>query len=372
MSPEGISQELYYQIALSLVPGVGPVMAKSLIGYCGGAEAVFTEKKSRLAKIPYVGKTSVDSITAFHDFEMVDQEIQFIERSGIRAIPFGSNDYPLRLRQEMDSPLVLYSKGNTNLNHHRIVGIVGTRKNTFQGAEITRKIVEGLKKYDVIIASGLAYGIDICAHKACLEFDIPTIGVVAHGLDILYPGHHKAYAKKMVETGGAVLSEHISGTALNPDLFPRRNRIVAALCDCIIVIESKGSGGSMITAEIASGYNRDVFAVPGRPTDLMSEGCNALIKNLKAALCESAEDIAHGMNWDLPEKFNTVPRQTEMFMELNAEEKKVMDILIQKETCFDDIFLETQIPVSKLSFILLDMEMRGLLRSMPGKKYAKG
>jgi DNA processing protein len=371
MSLEGNQQELYYQMALSLVPGVGPVMGKSLIGYCGSAEAVFTEKKSRLAKIPYIGNTSAEAIYSFRDFELVDRELEFIHKNKIRTICFTSPEYPLRLKQEMDSPLVLFVHGKADLNHHRMVAIVGTRKNTPFGADVARSMVEGLKKYDPNIVSGLAYGIDICAHKACLEFDVPTIAVVAHGLDIIYPGHHRGHAKKIIEQGGAIVSEHFSGTALNPDLFPRRNRIVAALSDCTLVVESKGSGGSMITAVIAASYNRDVFAVPGRPTDPMSEGCNLLIKNLKAAMCESAEDIASGMNWELPDN-KTVQRaaQATLFAELSPEENTVVNILIGGEKIFDDIFMQSQIPVNKLNYLLLDLELRGLLRSLPGKRYA--
>ncbi len=370
MVVEGNAEELYYQMALSLVPGVGPVAGKSLIGYCGSAAAVFAEKKSRLERIPYIGQTHVESIFSFKEFDIIDRELEFIESNKIRAIHYTSAEYPLRLKQELDSPLVLFVRGDIDLNHARIIAIVGTRKNTFWGTEITRKIVEDLKKYNVHIVSGLAYGIDICAHKACLEFGIPTMGVVAHGLDILYPGHHRSHAKKMIENGGALISEHFSGTALNPDLFPRRNRIVAALSDCTLVVESMGSGGSMITAEIASGYNRDVFAVPGRPSDPMSEGCNLLIKKLKAALCENADDIAREMNWELPDsKSDNRKPQIPLFQELNEEEKKIADFLMNEEKVLDDIFIQTEIPLSKLSYLLLDMEMRGILRAMPGKRY---
>lgn len=363
------NSELYYYMALSLVPGIGPIAGKTLIGYCGGAEAVFTEKKSILSKMPGIGPIGAATISKFKDFDLVDDELKFMEENNIRGIYFQSADYPVRLKQEHDSPLVIYVKGNTDFNHQRIVGIVGTRKNTHYGAEITKKIVEGLSAYNIYTISGMAYGIDICAHKYSIEFGIPSIAVVAHGLDTLYPGQHTSHAKKMIESGGAIVSEHMSKTDLNPDLFPRRNRIVAGMCDALLVVESQKRGGSMITAEIASGYNKDVFAVPGRATDPMSEGCNELIKSLKAALCESALDLANGMNWTTNQSEHEKPNQLMMFQTLTEDEKKLIECLHNKDRQFDDLLFETQIPVNKLSFLLLDMEMKGLLSSLPGKRY---
>lgn len=358
-------------MALSMVPGVGPVTSKSLIAYCGSAEAVFREKKTRLEKVPYVGVIHAAAISGFQKFELIEREIAFIEKHKIRAIHCNAPEYPLRLKQALDSPLVLYVKGNANLNPPRIIAIVGTRKNTVAGAEITRRIVEGLKPYGVAVISGLAYGIDIHAHKSCLEHNMSTMAVVAHGLDTVYPEEHSHYAAKMAEQQGAVISEHFSGTALNPDLFPRRNRIVAALCDCILVVESKLRGGSMITAEIAASYNRDVFAVPGKPTDAQSEGCNFLIKNLKAGLCENATDIARAMNWDLPEASKNPATSTpDLFRELSDDEKTIIEHLQPANLHFDQLLLSTKIPLNKLSFVLLEMEMKGMLKTLPGKRFA--
>lgn len=362
--------ELYYQIALSQVPGVGPVMSKHLIGYCGGAEAVFKEPKSTLARIPGVGELSAGSIYSYSQFDSIEKELDFIQTNNIRAIHYSSPDYPLRLKQELDSPIVLYVKGETDLNHSRMVAIIGTRKNTNLGAEITRKFVEEFAPYNVHIISGLAYGIDIAAHKASIEYNVPTIAVVAHGLDTLYPGQHRAHASKMIEAGGCIVSEHISGTALNPDLFPRRNRIVAALCDCVIVVESQKRGGSMITAEIASSYNRDVFAVPGSPIAPMSEGCNYLIKSLKAGLCESAQDVTNGMNWELSNSPIPKSTQSELFNNFTDRERSIVEILQNGDKTYDELFICSQIPVNSLSFMLLDFEMRGIIRSMPGKRYS--
>lgn len=363
-------QELFYQIALVCVPGVGPVAGKTLISYCGSAEAVFTSSKKLLAKIPGVGPVSAQAIQAYTDFSIPENEMRFIIQHNIRGIHYNSPEYPLRLKQNMDSPLVLFVKGDTNLNHDKIVGIVGTRKCSPYGVEMTRRIIEGLKPHNAYIISGLAFGIDICAHKYAMDMDMPTMGVVGHGLDILYPGQHKNHARRMIEQGGAVISEFFSGTPLNKDLFPRRNRIVAGLCDALIVVESMARGGSMITAEIANSYNRDVFAVPGRATDPMSEGCNLLIKNLKAAICENATDISNGMNWYLPEDLKPGrPVQNTLLLELNDTEKLIVNALNNSEKHYDDLLFETQIPVSKLSYTLLDLEMKGLLKALPGKKY---
>lgn len=345
-------------------------MAKHLLGYCGSAEAVFLEKKSSLARIPGVGEFSAKAIYHFSNFSRIDQEIDFIEKNQIRAIHFSSDEYPLRLKQELDSPLVLFVKGNTDLNHPRMVAVVGTRRNTLEGADFTHKLIQELSEYNVQIVSGLAYGIDISAHKASLEFNVPTIAVVAHGLDNLYPFQHRSHATQMVDNGGCVVTEHFSGTALNPDLFPRRNRIVAALCDCIVVVESQIKGGSMITAEIASSYNRDVFAVPGSPFAPMSEGCNYLIKSLKAVLCENAKDIAQCMNWEIDSSPQTKIKQVDIFQELSEPEKSVITILTNGPKNYDELFISSQIPVNTLSFMLLDMEMRGLVRSLPGKRYS--
>jgi DNA processing protein len=357
-------------MSLSLVPRVGPILGKLLIGYCGSAEAVFSEKKTILNKIPGVGKIAAEAVYNFKNFELVDRELEFMATHHIRGIHYFSDEFPLRLKQELDSPLVLFVRGETNFNHSRIVGIVGTRSATAAGLEATRNLVEELKEYKVHTISGLALGIDICAHKASIEHKIPTMGVVAHGLDQLYPFRHASHANTMIESGGSILSEHFSGTALNPDLFPRRNRIVAAMCDCLVVVESKIRGGSMITAEIASSYNRDVFALPGRPCDIMSQGCNYLIKSLKAQLCENATDIAKGMNWEIhTNKKGKKARQAELFAQLNETETHIAQLFTEGQKHYDEILANCTLPVHKLSYVLLELEMKGALRSLPGNRY---
>ncbi len=361
--------ETHHLMALSQVPGLGPVAGRTLIRYCGTAEAVFKEKKRALIKIPGIGKTVIDSLYQKGSRKKIENEARFVEDQKIAVIPFNSHDYPTRLKQIMNSPLLLFVKGQTNLNHPRITAIVGTRKNTIHGSKITAEIVSGLGIYNSITLSGLALGIDACAHRSSIENKIPTVAVVAHGLDMIYPAKHAALAEEMVANGGAIISECFSGTELHPDMFPRRNRIVAGLCDALIVAESMVKGGSMITASIAHSYNRDVFAVPGRKSDKMSEGCNYLIKSLRAAMCESAEDLANGMNWETP----GTPKHKQMvlFENLNETEQIIIEKLqAEQPVHIDTLLTKTNLPLSKLTVALLELEMKGIINNMPGKTYA--
>jgi len=360
--------ELFYLLSLSQIPGIGPISGKTLISHCGSAEAVFKEKKRILEKIPGIGSMGAAAIRQETGAYAAEKEIKFIEQSCIRVLPYTSPDYPIRLKQILDSPLLLFVKGSTELNPMRTCAIVGTRKNTADGTQTTRNIVSGLKQHACHIISGLAFGIDIIAHKTAVDEQIPTIAVVAHGLDMVYPLRHKSVADKMLASGGAIVSELFSGTPLHPDLFPRRNRIVAGMSDAVVVIESMIRGGSMITAQIAHSYDRDVFAVPGKPDDKMSEGCNYLIKNLKAGLCENANDIARGMNWDLGSVKHTNIQTTLMF-DLSPEEKLIMDCLKGKSRHFDELLLSTGLPMSRLTLMLLEMEMKQMVSSLPGKMY---
>ena len=362
--------ELLYLLSLSQINGIGPVSGKTMISFCGSAEAVFREKSRALEKIPGIGKSGAAAIKAASDRGRAEQEMAFMEKNGIQAISYTDPDYPIRLKQVLDSPLVLFIKGNADLNHHRIAGIVGTRKNTQDGSHITREIVKGLKPHDCHVISGLAHGIDTVAHKACIENDIPTMAVLAHGLDMIYPLKNQQVAEKMLDAGGAIITEFFSGTDLHPDLFPRRNRIVAGMCDALLVVESMIKGGSMITAQIAHSYDRDVFAVPGKPGDIMSEGCNYLIKSLKAALCEDANDIARGLNWDTLEGSQPKKQyQYEMFLNLTPEERLITEQLSGRELHIDELMLSTGLPAGRLTLLLLELEMKGLIRALPGKQY---
>lgn len=356
-------------LALSRVQGIGPVISRSLISFFGSAEQVFRESPERLALIPGIAATNARAIRNFRDWAAIEKEIHFVDKNGIRALPFTHSDYPQRLNQIPDGPIVLFAKGGTNLNHTRFVSIVGTRRNTQHGAAICERIVQELKDLNVYVVSGLAIGIDICAHRACNANDIPNLGVVAHGLDQIYPYGHRKDATEMIAKGGGIISDFFSGTKMVPDLFPRRNRLVAGLCDALLVVESQGRGGSMITAGLASGYNRDVFAVPGRVTDPMSAGCHLLVRNLKAGLCTSAVDLAYGMNWEFPDRKTKEAAQGSLFVELNEEEKRVAGILRKGELAYDSLLQRCKLPVNKLTYTLFELEMKNVVRVLPGKVY---
>ena len=281
------SSSLIYNIGVTLLPGVGSKTAKNLIAYCGSSEAVFSEKKSRLEKIPGIGSLLVETISNSDiqkdALERAEKEILFIEKENIVPLFFTEDGFPKRLKECADSPVLLYTKGAMHLNAERIISIVGSRKSTAYGKKICEQVVDAFAPYNILILSGLAYGIDICAHRASLKNNLSTVGVLAHGLDNLYPAEHYNTSEKMLEKGGLV-SEFMSQTKMNPEYFPRRNRIVAGMADATVVIEATVKSGALITAEIANSYDRDVFAVPGRLDDASSDGCNLLIKANKAML----------------------------------------------------------------------------------------
>ncbi|MBC7886069.1 MAG: DNA-protecting protein DprA, partial [Saprospiraceae bacterium] len=281
------TQDILYLIALTKLPKVGPVIAKNLISYCGGVEEVFKVGKKSLLKIPGIGQAVTENFDTVGAMKLAEKEMKFIEKNHINVLSYLDEDYPKRLSNFDSSPVILYYKGNVNLNHHRTVAIVGTRRPSEYGKIMCDRIIEGLLSYNVLLVSGLAFGVDAAAHRKCVETGIPTLGILGHGLDIIYPSEHKALSKKMIENGG-VLTEFPSETKPDRENFPMRNRIIASISDVVVVIESKRKGGSIITAEFANEYNKDVFAVPGSVTDELSEGCNKLIKQNKAHLIESA------------------------------------------------------------------------------------
>ena len=362
-----MEKHLFHHIALTKIPLVGAVVAKNLIAYCGSASAVFGTPKRDLMRIPGIGPLLAENIIKQKIFDEVEEELRFIEKHKVRALTFLDNDYPQRLRQYNDSPLVLYYKGNADLNSSRIVSVVGTRKPSSYGRSICEELIQGLTNYNVMIISGLAYGIDVCAHKKSLEAGIETVGVLGHGLQKIYPATHKDIARKMIQQGG-LLTEYPSGTDAEREHFPMRNRIVAGMCDALIVIETNRKGGSMISAEIANGYFKDVFAVPGRPKDPHSKGCNYLIKSHKAALIESADDLVQAMSWDQ----EGVPKnqQAELFIELSSEEKVVVELLrVNEELSIDQLTMKTCTNSSQMASTLLGLEFKGMLKPLPGKRY---
>ncbi|MEO8150062.1 MAG: DNA-processing protein DprA [Bacteroidia bacterium] len=363
-------EQLKFRIAITMINNVGNVLAKNLISYCGSVEAVFKEKVSHLEKIPGVGSVVAKSVKAFHDFERAEEEIKFMEKYKITPLFFLDKEYPERLKNCMDAPVMLYYKGNANLNVQRMVAFVGTRNATEYGKQQTEKIIEDLAAYKVTVTSGLAYGIDICAHKAALKNNLDTVAVLAHGLDRIYPSMHKATAQKMLEQGG-LLTEYRSGTNPDRENFPSRNRIVAGISDAVVVMEAGARGGALITAEIANNYNRDVFALPGRVDDTYSIGCNHFIKQNKASLMESAADIVYIMGWEEKEKKKKdTPLQRNLFLELSADEKSLMDMLTENgPTSIDSLVMKSNMQVSKIAAALLNLEFNGFVKSLPGKVY---
>lgn len=363
-----MSESLKYKIALSLIPNIGDTLAKRLVAYCEGVEAVFKEKKSTLEKIPGIGSFYAGAVINQNVFKRAEEEIVFIQKNEIQPLFYLDEKYPKRLTHCEDGPVMLYFKGDVDFNTSKIISIVGTRESTEYGERVCNKLIEDLVEHDVLIVSGLAYGIDICAHKAALKNKLKTVGVFAHGLDKVYPALHKSTADKMLDCGG-LLTDFTSKTKPNPENFPRRNRIVAGISDATIVIESKKDGGSLITAEIANSYSRDVFAFPGRVGDSTSEGCNNLIKQNKAALIQSAADVIYLLGWEQT-KAKKKNIQKQLFIELKPEEEAVVNYLKEKETSnIDDLCFSTKMPMSKVSSLLLNLEFSGVVKSLPGKMY---
>ncbi|MCF8367028.1 MAG: DNA-processing protein DprA [Bacteroidales bacterium] len=359
---------LLYQIGLTLLPGVGDVLGKKLVAYCGGVEAVFRQKKSALEKIPGIGEKLVTAILSQNVLSRAEEEISFIEKNHITTLFYLEKKYPGRLKNCIDGPIMLYYKGNAEFNTQKVISIVGTRKATEYGREMCDKIVKGLREHGVLVVSGLAYGIDTCVHRASLEQKLKTVAVLGHGLDRLYPYLNTSLSEKILDQGG-LITEFMSKTKPDRENFPRRNRIIAGLADATLVVEAAKSGGALITAEIANSYNRDVFSVPGRIGDSWSEGCNFLIKTNKAHLIQSAQDIAYIMGW---QKSNEIkPKiQRELFLELTPDEERIADVLRMEDMMgIDDICLKTNLPTSKVSATLLNLEFQGLVRVLPGKVY---
>ncbi|WP_372776634.1 DNA-processing protein DprA [Mangrovibacterium sp.] len=362
------SEQLPYHIALSLIPGVGCINAKNLIAYMGSVEAIFEAKESHFKKVPGIGPVVARSIVENRDLERGKQELLFIEKHKIKTTFYLDDDYPTRLKRCVDAPLILFSKGNINWNAEKLVAIVGTRNATDYGKKVCDELISEMATRDgYAVVSGLAYGIDSAAHKASLQHGVPTWGVLAHGLDQIYPALHRSMAEKMLASGG-VITDFISDTKIERQNFLRRNRIIAGLTDATIVVESAEKGGSLVTADIAGSYNRDVFAVPGRNSDNFSKGCNTLIKQNKACLIQNLDDLEYFMGWQ--KKARTTQKiQKQLFVTLTAEEQKVMDIMSGSPVYIDQLCQQLQMPMGRVSALLLGLEFNGLVASLPGKMY---
>ncbi len=362
---------IIYKIALTLLD----VLAKNLVAYCGGEENVFSATKSQLEKTPGIGIILANSILNSKQkaLERAKEEIVFIEKHQIQILFFTDNEFPQRLKNCADSPILLYYKGNANLNAEKIVSVVGTRTPTHYGKEVTEKLIADLTDSGILVLSGLAYGIDVTAHKACIDNGLQTVGVLGHGLDRLYPNAHATIAKKMLGQGG-LLTEFMSGTKPDRENFPKRNRIVAGMCDALVIVESKKEGGSLITATIANSYNKDVFAFPGKTTDVLSEGCNALIKTNKAHLIESSADLFYIMNWNQEAasiaSANNKKSQIALLLNLSEDEQLLVNAFsTKKQLHIDELCSTTNFPISKTSSTLLQLEFSNVIKSLPGKMY---
>lgn len=360
--------ELLYRLALTLVPNIGDVHAKTLVQQFGDATSIFKARQSLLEKTEGIGEVRARSIKRFDAFHTADTELQFIEKYQIRPVFLTDEAYPKRLLNCYDSPTLLFYKGSADLNAPKLLSVVGTRTNTDYGRAFTEKLLGDLAAQQVIVISGLAYGIDAIAHKAAMRNGLPTVGVVGHGLSKIYPAQHAALAREMLAEGGGLLTEFFHDAKPDKHNFPLRNRIVAGLSDATIVVETATKGGSMITAKLADGYNRDVFAVPGRTIDKASSGCNHLIKYNKAILLTDAEELLTVLGW----KETTVKakKQRELFIELSPEEENMYRLLQTRETWhIDELHSSSGLSSSTVAAAILNLELQGILQTLPGKMY---
>ena len=362
--------DLLQVLALQKVEGVGDVMAKKLIAHCGSAGEVFKTPKNKLAAINGISSVTIANLADKSIFGKAEKELQYIQNHEIQTMYFQDDNYPMRLKHCYDGPVLLFSAGNIDLENPRIISVVGTRQITSHGTEFCRKLISDLAPLNPIIVSGFAYGVDIVAHQAAMDMGLQTIAVVAHGMSQIYPAVHKKYVRRIEENGG-FLTEFWSGGNPDKENFVRRNRIVAGMSEATIVIESAERGGSLITANLANDYNRDVFAVPGRVGDEWSAGCNKLIRENKASLIESADDLLRFMSWESVDKPAANTIQTSLFADLSEPEEAIIGILRQfaEGINVNELAIQLNIPFSKLSSQFLEMEFKGLVKCLPGGMY---
>jgi DNA processing protein len=360
--------ELFNTLALMRVEGVGDIVAKKLISHLGSAESVLQANRKQILAIEGVGEVLYRNLREQTVYKLAEAEMNFIRLNNIKVLYYQETGYPERLKHCIDGPVLLFSSGKIDFESRKTISIVGTRQMTAYGADFCRKLLEDLAPLNPVITSGFAYGVDIHAHLVAMENNLQTIGVVAHGLNQVYPKVHKKYVAKMEENGG-FLTEFWSSANPDKENFVKRNRIVAGISEATIIIESADKGGSLITANVANDYNRDVFAVPGRVTDKYSMGCNNLIKSQRANLLTNAADLIYMLNWELEEK-KKAPVQKQLFVTLEPEEQKVYDFLQQNgKELMDIIALRCEMPIYRLSSLLLTMELKGLIRPLPGKLF---
>ena len=359
-----------HQIGLSLIKNVGHITAKNLLLTFGTAEAVFQASVADLLAIPGIGVGIVREIKSGKALKEAENDLIEIQKRRINPLFYTDADFPSRLRECHDAPIIMYYKGQANLNRQRVVSIVGTRKASAYGRLLCRQLLETLRQYDVLVVSGLAFGIDVAAHQECLNQNVPTVGILGHGLDRMYPRLHESIAGKMLDQGG-LLTEFPLFTNPDKENFPKRNRIIAGMADVTIVVEAAIKGGALITAELAGSYNRDVFAFPGRSTDVYSQGCNFLIKTNRAGLINHPEDLIQMMSWEQKE-LKVKQLELPVLQTLTEEERKIVDFLHRAPARIDQIAQHVQVKQSTLTMHLLSLEMQGLIVLSPGQLYKEG
>ena len=368
-----MDKEKIYQLALSFVPGIGSVLSKQLVSYCGSAEAVFNSSKSKLNKIPRIGNVVAQAIHKNKLITEAEEEIEKAAKNNIDILFYTDKKYPQNLKKIYDAPSILYVQGNVDLNNQKIVGIVGTRKATDYGKEVVEKIIKELAIHNPLIVSGLAYGIDIHAHKFALKHNLPTVGIMGSGIDKIYPKLHQKTVSEMVENDGGIMTEYKLGTDANPKNFPARNRIIAGLSDALIVVEAAARGGALITANIADTYNKDIFAIPGNLDSKYSEGCNKLISRHRANIYTDIKNFEEIMGWETDGVSKNMSKKNFSINKENCseEEIKVLEIMESgsKEMLIDELCWLSHTPVNKIGALLLTLEFKGLVKSLPGKKF---
>ncbi|CAM1343303.1 DNA-processing protein DprA [Tenacibaculum aestuarii] len=361
------SEKLLAVLRLQATKNVGDILAKKLITAIGSVENVFKEKPHVLHKINGIGTQVTQHLFDDNNLKRAEEELNYIQQNNIAFSYFLEDDYPQNLKHCVDAPILIFKDGNLNLNNDKIISIVGTRNMSSYGRDFCNQLIEELKEYNPIIVSGFAYGVDICAHKAAIKNNLQTIAVLAHGLEEIYPKTHKKYIHEVNNNGGFI-TEFWHDEQPMRENFLKRNRIVAGISKATIIIESAEKGGSLVTADIANSYNRDVFALSGRATDTYSKGCNNLIKNNQAHLLTSAEDIIKMLNWDIRQA--AVAKQEKLFVELNSSEQKIYDYLQQNgKQLLDDIAINCELPIYQLSSILIQLELKGVVKPLPGKMF---
>jgi len=363
-----LEEELLYVLALQRAKGIGDINAKKLISHCGNAKNVLKEKRKNLEKINGIGSQTIQYLFDELNLKAAEKELEYILKNNIEALYFQDKNYPEKLKYCIDGPILLFKDGDFKLNKAPIISVVGTRNITSYGRDFCEKLIFDLKGYNPIIVSGFAYGVDICAHKAAIKNELTTIGVLAHGFEETYPKSHKKYISEVHRNGG-FLSDFWHNDELIRENFLKRNRIVAGISEATIVIESAEKGGSLVTADIANSYNRDVFAVPGRSTDNFSKGCNDLIKRNKAAILTSSQDLIEFLNW---ESSTNTPKliQKQLFVELDENEQHIYNFLLENgKELLDIISINCDLPIYKTTTILFSLEMKGVVKPLPGKLY---